>query len=197
MNDDSGAGSVDTGGGGSRSRPESSLMICVARSRQRGGRVEAEVVTQPGAQAFVSVEGVGAPPRPIQREHELTPELFSVRVLAHQPFELGDHQLVVAERQMCIDACGDGELTGRFQPGDFSGAVGPIGETVERRPSPEVDRFVEELEGEVRVETRRRPLGLLDEVHQAMCVHVDRSHAKEVAVSGGFDQPRGELLSNA
>ena len=62
------------------------------QSAQVGSGLDAELVGQQSAGPLVGLEGVALTPRPVQSEHQLTPQPFTERLLAQQCLDLA-HQL--------------------------------------------------------------------------------------------------------
>jgi len=101
-----------------------------------------------------------------------------------------------SESQLGVDSGADGQVSSRLQPGDLRGSVRAVGEAVERRPSPEFDRLVEEFVGEMRVAAGRGPVCVVEEMKQPMRVDLRWSDAKAVAVFGRLDQSGRKALAN-
>ncbi len=120
-------------------------------------RIDPEIVAKQDPQPLVGGQRIGAAIRPVERQHELPPEPLAQRVLGHQCLELRDHLLVVAHRQVGINArLGGGEVQ-LLQPNGLADPQRAAGQVGQRRTSPEIQPPVEQPDGPPMV----APLGRL------------------------------------
>ena len=101
--------------------------------------LEAEVVVEEPAGASVRGERVGLAFRPIQREHQLPPQPFPVRVVADQRFQLVDQLGSLAELEVGLDPilqCRQAEVV---QPLGLDPQGPVVAHPREGRTPPEVD----------------------------------------------------------
>jgi hypothetical protein len=97
---------------------------------------------------LVDVQCVGLPTRPVEREHELSPESLAQRVQTNEPFELTDKRRMPASGEIHVDAplqAGDAELV---ESGDLGLREALIGEVGERPPTPKTQRGLEVAVGD-------------------------------------------------
>ena len=94
---------------------------------QGGARLDPEPVDERGARGGVDLEGLGLPPRAIQREHELSARTLAQRVLADERLELADHLRVASECEVGVDP-----ILERGEPQLLEAGDGGLGERLER-----------------------------------------------------------------
>src|SRR5262249_25767656 len=83
------------------------------------------------------------PARPVQREHELSVQALTERVLERERFELADELRVAPERQIGIDALLEHRQPELLEARDLDLRERLVGEVGERRASPERQRLVQ------------------------------------------------------
>ena len=95
------------------------------------GRLDAELFDERAANFLVGLQRFRLPSRAIEREHELSPEALTQRVLPDQRLELGDNHRVATTGEIRLDARLDGprpELVETRDLGLREGLVGKVGE---------------------------------------------------------------------
>ena len=70
---------------------------------QERARLDSELGER-GLRAAVGGESVDLPAGAVEREHELGTELLAVRVLGHEPLELGDQHVVASQGEVSLDS---------------------------------------------------------------------------------------------
>gem|GEM_PF-6513319 len=90
-------------------------------------RVEAELVCEQVPCALESTQAVGLSVAPVERDHQLAPEVLAQRMLENEAFELGRDSLVLASGQIGVDA-----VLGRGQSHLFESGPMWLGELLER-----------------------------------------------------------------
>jgi hypothetical protein len=108
-------------------------------------RLQAELVVEYPAQVAVSGKRVGLATRPVEGEHLEPAEVFAVRVLADERFELGDRSGVLPEREPGLEARLERSEAKLFEPADLVARKLLVPELGERRPSPEAECLVQLL----------------------------------------------------
>ena len=103
---------------------------------QRGARVDPQLLDERAPCLLVALERIGLPAGAVEGQHELGQEALAHRVLGHQRLELADHVVVPAEREVRLDAVGEGGEPKLLEPGDRRLGKGLVGEVGERRPTP-------------------------------------------------------------
>ena len=68
-----------------------------------GAGLDPELVDEAGACILVHLQGLGLPARTIQREHQLSAEGLSERMLGDEGFELADHIALASELEVGVD----------------------------------------------------------------------------------------------
>ena len=107
---------------------------------QGGARLDPEPVDERGTRGGVDLEGLGLPPRAIQREHELPARTLAQGVLAHEPLELADHLRVVSECEVGVDPVLERGEPQVLEAGDGGLGEGLEREVAERRTAPQRQR---------------------------------------------------------
>ena len=67
---------------------------------QLSARFQSQLLAEQHAGSFVRGEGVSLPTAPVQRDHQLAPEPFPERMLAHQHLELSDEFAMLTGREV-------------------------------------------------------------------------------------------------
>jgi hypothetical protein len=102
---------------------------------QRRAGVDAQLLGEHLRDPPVAVERLGLPARPVQRAHELPPEVLAQRVAVGQLAQFGDEVVVPAQCQVRFDALlGRGQLPFEQTGHDF--ALQPLGRDVDQRFAP-------------------------------------------------------------
>ena len=110
---------------------------------QRGGRLEAELLAQDRPQRRRPAERLGGPAAAVQRDDQLVPEALAERGLRDQRLELADQLGVLAAREPGLEQVLAGVGAQLVEAHRFVAGPVELGELLERRPSPAVERGVE------------------------------------------------------
>ena len=71
---------------------------------QRGTGLDTQLVREPPPHRIARSEGLALSPRAVQREHALSPKPLTKWMVGDQPFQLEHQRLVVAARELGVDA---------------------------------------------------------------------------------------------
>jgi hypothetical protein len=110
---------------------------------QRPPRLESELLDEGVAALAIDVERLGLATRPVEREHQLSPEAFSKRLLSHEQLQLGDELGVPASPQISVDPVLETGQAKLLQACDLVPGEPLIGELGQRRPAPLCKRLVQ------------------------------------------------------
>jgi hypothetical protein len=105
------------------------------------GWVDAQLLGEPRAQPLVGGEGVGLPPRPGERAHQLAVEPLLARVFGDELVQLGDQVVAGAHGEVGLDAVLDGAQAQRLEPDGGRLGEARSGRVGQRRPAPQRERL--------------------------------------------------------
>ena len=111
---------------------------------QRRARVEAEPVDERDPALLVDGEGVGLPPRPVERQHQEPAQRLPQRVLAHEGLELRRWPRPGGRGRDRPGAGARGPRRAAPPAGHLSGRT-PLLEVRKRRPAPEPERLAQHV----------------------------------------------------
>ena len=158
-------------------------------------RLDPELLDQRPARVLVGLQRVRLPVRPVQREHQLRAQALPVRMLVHQPLQLGDHLSVPAQRELGVDRLLGSGHAQVLEPGYLRLRERLVCQVRERRAPPQRERALE------RLERRSGPLGrelspaLLEQPLEPVRVELVGVDLQLVAVTAGHEHPVRQLLA--
>ena len=131
-------------------------------------RIDPQLVREQLLRLAERIQGFRLTPGPVASQHQVRPEALAKRVLADQPFEVGEHLRVLADTQARADQVLDRRHAQLLEPSDLTVQRGRVGQIAERRAGPEDEGLVERargLAGIGREQTARPPQELLEAEH--------------------------------
>ena len=144
-------------------------------------RLQPELAREQPPAVAVGLKRVRLPPTAVQREHPLAPEALAHRVGGHERAELADDFAMAAETKQGLDPVLCRAKPQLLEPLDLGAGEVVEGELCQRRPSPELERLVEHVNGLGLRAVVDCTLCLDDESLEALCVHGDGIGAQRVA----------------
>ena len=144
-------------------------------SLQSLARLEAELLSERTATLLVGAQRFGLSSRPVEREHELSAQPLSKRLLGDELLELDDELVVAPEREIGFDP-----LFQRCEPklvetGDLGLREVRVPELDEGRPTPERKRIAEQV-------GRRRGFALRERSASFLEAHAKRGRVELVGL---------------
>jgi len=98
-----------------------------------------------------SLQGIGLPVRPVQRQHQLAPQPLPERVLGQQPLQLPDQRGMPCQRQIGLDPVLQRGQAQRLPPGALRFQGGHLTEVGQQRSPPPPKRRSQQVGCRVRV----------------------------------------------
>ena len=92
----------------------------------------------------VRLQRVRLPARAVEREHDLAAQALAQRVLGDQRLELGHDGVVIAEREVSVDALLERDDAKLFEPARLGFGIRLVRDLGVRRPAPQRERVVQE-----------------------------------------------------
>ena len=148
-------------------------------------RIDPQLLGQHRPGRLVHLQGVGLPPRPVQRQHQLAPQPLPGRMLGHQPLQLPDQPGVVAGGQPQLHQRLDRPQVQLLQPGRLGQGPGLVGELGQGRGPPQPERLRQRPGRRV----PGRPAGLGDQPLEPGRVHLAGVGLQHVPGRAGDHQP--------
>ena len=103
-------------------------------------RIDPELVDECAARFLADVQSFCLPTRPVERGHQIHPQVLAERVLGDECLELCDHLVVAPEREVGVDAELHRDQPDLLEPGDGRLGEALVGEVRERRAPPQRQR---------------------------------------------------------
>ena len=155
--------------------------VALERLELRPG-LDAELVHEPAAEIAIHGEGLGLAPARIEGTHELAREPLAKWTVGDERLQLRDELVVVAEREVGIDALLERRQARLFEPACRSLREGLVGDLRQRRAAPEGESLAQACRGVGPV------VCFADEPFKPECVHVVGIDAEPVAPARGLDR---------
>ena len=155
--------------------------------------LDAELLDQLVSCQAVDAERLGLSGRPIQREHQLSPEAFTEWMFGDQSFKLSDELRMASERQFGSDPLLERGQSDLLEPlhRERDRLVSEVGE---RRTAPEVERLGKEACGRSRV-SLCESFVLLGAPLEPLQVELLGREPDDVSGRTGLDRRRAERLA--
>jgi hypothetical protein len=150
-------------------------------SLQRLARLQAELANQVVARVAIGRERVRLSSGAVEREHELAAKALAQRVASDESLELGDQQIVPAEREIRIDAVLERREPAFLEPLDIDARERLEGEIRERRPAPERQRLAQLVHGALGRAGRKRAPTVLGKPLEPVEIELAEADAQHVA----------------
>jgi hypothetical protein len=132
-----------------------------------GGRLQSEVVDEPGPQPPVGLESLHLATAPGQREHEELGTALPQRLVRNQGLERRNQLAVTPQMECRVGPLLEGQLAQRCQPAELARHSGVVGRDGLWAAAPQCERFVEDGQPLLR---QRRQLSRFDRGLEAPCV---------------------------
>jgi hypothetical protein len=158
-------------------------------------RLDAELVSQRGAEAAEGGERVDLTAAPVERQHELPVQALAKRVVPDERLELREQLDVTGEREIGLDPLLDGDEAKLLDPGDVALGKGLVGDVGQGRASPEPERFAEDRGRLLRCPGREPAAPLREELLESLEVELALRDPKAVSGPLGRDAARPQPLS--
>ena len=110
---------------------------------QRLARLDPELLGERAPRLVVGLERLGVAARAVEGEHQLATRSLAQRLLGDQGFELRNHGVDIAQRELRLGALLAHCQHELFERGQRGIRERSLGEVVERRPAPQRERLVE------------------------------------------------------
>jgi hypothetical protein len=157
------------------------LQHCPLELAQLGPWLDADVVDDQPARGVARPERLGLPTAAVQGERALRPQSLTQRVVDGQPIQLEGEGLVVAARQLGVDAVLDRRDTGFAEPGGFGLERRTHGDVDERITPPEADRLSKRCRGREHIVGASQGASTLDHRQEALLVELVGKQVEAVA----------------
>jgi hypothetical protein len=102
--------------------------------------LERQLLRQHTVRLAEGLEGVGLAATAVQREHQLAPQPLPERVLLERRSQRGDDLAMVSQRERCLELLLERIDPKRLKPPRLRAEPGCVGEPLQRRAAPQLQR---------------------------------------------------------